>query len=584
MRITKSCGLIAATLAIHLHCTKFDGHVDDLPPETERLLKIEESHSAKELIAESRDDQMVAIGKIFIFNRTVLPDSDFFAPLINNLHYVTQADVIRDELNVYEGQTVPAWRIYDAERYVRGLAPIKQATIVQVKNKESGKTDLHVVTSDKITAQINGAATGQGGYSSFGFQVTESSLFGRLYSLTGSYSRENFRDHIGISAGKQRINGSRWQVSTSSGISFSDSKYNSFSQGITIAHPFLRDGQNHAFNFSARYANGVGYDYYGGGIRKGINSIDGSEFDLIYRTRVEHISAQYLFGYGKNDRIEFGPGVTHYVRRDYYIKPADQYTFGESPELAVGEGAKNYYRPQQFSARTISFALNTRNGRFAPMKNFHRYLFVEDQFEGFRTGTNIVHADPAFGLKDHYTAPTFGASFQKNFFEQKFRLETGFNRSAIFWHDGRGYANDDLISGGWTGFYFHRYGTLAIRQSLTKGYNLTADSRNSIAGMFGRGFYYGSIFPDAGFLSSLEYRSPGLKLPYVLLAGVAFFDYAGVGTTLSTLGWNPIIGFGLRSMLYEFDNNVFRFDLGFNLNDSKVNLLNALQFGLNHSF
>ncbi|MBL8033225.1 MAG: hypothetical protein JNJ69_05970, partial [Leptospiraceae bacterium] len=140
MRITKSCGLIAATLAIHLHCTKFDGHVDDLPPETERLLKIEESHSAKELIAESRDDQMVAIGKIFIFNRTVLPDSDFFAPLINNLHYVTQADVIRDELNVYEGQTVPAWRIYDAERYVRGLAPIKQATIVQVKNKESGKT------------------------------------------------------------------------------------------------------------------------------------------------------------------------------------------------------------------------------------------------------------------------------------------------------------------------------------------------------------------------------------------------------------------------------------------------------------
>jgi hypothetical protein len=73
-------------------------------------------------------------------------------------------------------------------------------------------------------------------------------------------------------------------------------------------------------------------------------------------------------------------------------------------------------------------------------------------------------------------------------------------------------------------------------------------------------------------------------LPYLLLAGVAFFDYAGVGASMQALQWNPILGVGLRSVLYEFDNNVFRFDIGYNLNEPEFSLLNALQFGMSHSF
>ncbi|HMY10068.1 MAG TPA: hypothetical protein PKC74_00495, partial [Turneriella sp.] len=94
----------------------------------------------------------------------------------------------------------------------------------------------------------------------------------------------------------------------------------------------------------------------------------------------------------------------------------------------------------------------------------------------------------------------------------------------------------------------------------------------------------GSVTPSAGVLSSVEYRSPALKLPYLLLAGVAFFDYAGVGTGMQNLQWNPIVGLGLRSMLYEFDNNVFRLDIGYNLNDPEFSLLNSLQFGMSHTF
>lgn len=576
------CGLVAAFLFIAAHCTKFDGHVDVIPPDISAALTVLEKLTPHDRVALGISQETVNIGTIRILNQTVLPDSDFFAPLLNNLHFVTQKDVIFDELNLLEGDTVPLWRIYDAERYVRALAPIKQAVIVRQKNKDTGKTDLVVVTEDKITAQVNGSATGSGGYSNFGLLATESSLFGRLYSLTGSYTRENFRDFAGVSFGKQRINGSRWQFSTSANAGFSDSKYNYISQGITIGHPFLRDGQKHSFTLSTRYTNGVGYDYYGSGVRKG--SDGGKEFELIYRTRVEQVSAQYLYGIGKNNRIEFGPGVQHYVRRDYYIFPEDQYTQGETAELAVSEAAKAYYRPQQYSSRSVSFTVNTRNGNFVPMKNFQRYLFVEDQFEGLRTGTTISHANPSLGLPDHYTATAFAASWQKNLFEQAARTELSVGRGATFWHNGTEYPTDDSWSAEWKAFYFTKLGTLAIRESATMGFHLTAEKRSQIGSMFGRGFYYGSIFPDAGFLSSLEYRSPGLKLPYILLAGVAFFDYAGVGTTLGTLSWNPIVGLGLRSMLYEFDNNVFRFDVGFNLNDSKFNLLNSLQFGLSQSF
>ena len=99
-----------------------------------------------------------------------------------------------------------------------------------------------------------------------------------------------------------------------------------------------------------------------------------------------------------------------------------------------------------------------------------------------------------------------------------------------------------------------------------------------------RGFYYGSISPSAGSLTSFEYRSPSWRLPYILLAGVAFFDYAGVGANLQNLVYHPIVGLGLRSMLYEFDNNVFRLDFGFNLNDDGLSFLNAMQFGLSQTF
>lgn len=575
----KSCGAIAAIVLIAGNCTKFDGHVDDLPSEIAAASLVE----SPVLRAPERDEKNT-IGTISVYNQTVLPDNDFFAPLVNSLHFVTQKHTIADELNFKEGSTISRYELYDAERYIRLLDPVKQAKVIPKFNPQTGKTDITVVTKDKLSAYVRGGGSGTGGYTTFGLQAGETSLFGRLYSIGASYSRENFRDFVGLSAGKIRINGTRWETAVASLDGFSDSMHNYNARSVTIGHPFTIDGQRHAFRLYAGYSQGVLYDYLGAGIRKGYDSTTGKSFDLIYRTRTETITAEYLHGIGKKHRIEFGPGFEHYVRRDYFVLPVDQYTIADSPELQVSSEAQKFYRNEQFSTHAATFTFNTRRGDYVPMTNFRKYLFTEDHFEGVRTSTRISHANPALGLSDHYTKAAFAAIYQDNYFGKTVRMETAIGRNATFWLNRYDIPRDDGWNADFRIFRFTRYGTLAIREYVAAGNNLSSSARDQIAGEFSRGFYYGSITPSAGFLSSLEYRSPGLKLPYILLAGVAFFDYAGVGTTLGTLSWNPIVGLGLRSMLYEFDNNVFRFDVGFNLNDSKFNLLNSLQFGLSQSF
>lgn len=576
--------ILAAGAAAFIGCAKFDGHVEDLPPDVVEALDARSRETGAERERANRDSEEIVVGEIRILNQTVLPASDQLAPLLNNLHFVTQKDVIYDELDFKEGDKITRSRLYDAERYIRLLDPIKQARIVTKKNAESGKTDLTIVTQDNFSPQFRTGAEGTGGYSKFGAQIYDPSVFGRLYSWNVDYTRENFRDFVGAGVGKARVDGSRWQTGLATTLGFANSHYNYVGYGATVSHPFTRNGQAHGFNFTTSFVNGVNYDYLGGGIRKGYNTGNGQYFDLIYRTRIEDISAQYLYAIGRNDRIEFGPGVWHYIRQDNYIAAADQYTLAETPTLPVSAASRAFYQGQQYSTHAITFVVNTRNGNFVPMKNFQRYLFTEDQFEGFRTSTKVVHANPSLGLSDHYTAPTITVSYQKNSPDQRLRVESSASRTSTLWHAGVAYPTDDLWAIDVRGFYFLGWGSFAIRSFVSEGYHLTRDKRRSVSNQFTRGFYYGSVYSSAGHLTSFEYRSPGLKLPYLMVAGVVFFDYAGIGDFLNALTYSPIAGVGLRSMWHEFDNNVFRVDFGFNLNDSSFNLLNSLQFGLNHTF
>lgn len=575
------CALACFALS---ECSRFDGHVENLPSEIQDAISDRARESSATLSRRANEDEEIVVGKISILNQTVLPANDFFAPLFNSLHFVTQPEIIRAELDFKEGDKIRKWQLYDAERYVRLLSPIKQAQIFTKKNPETNTTDVTIVTQDTFSPQFRSGAEGSGGYYKFAAQVYDPSVLGRLYSWDVQYTRENFRDYVGLGVGKARIDGTRWQTAAAAKLGFANSQYNYLGYGVTLDHPFTRQGQRHALTFSAGFVTGVNYDYLGAGIRRGFNTANGQSFDLIYRTKIEDISAQYLYGLGRNDRVEFGAGLMRYVRRDYYISPLDQYSLADTPEVPVSAVSKAFYQSQQYSSHAATFSLNTRNGNFTPMKNFQRYLFTEDEFEGLRTSSRIVHANPTLGLTDHYTSPATTVSYQKNFLEQLFRVDISASRAATLWHSGYSYATDDLWLFDLRGYYFTKFGTLALRGYISEGYHLTRDKREAIARQFTRGFNFGSVYPSAGHLTSVEYRSPGLKLPYILVAGALFFDYAGVGDFLNNLIYYPVAGVGIRSMWHEFDNNVFRIDVGVNLDNPKFNLLNALQFGLSHTF
>lgn len=526
----------------------------------------------------------IAVGEIQILNLPALPKDYFFAPLVNFFHSVTRRDVITDELHFKTGDTIEGYEIYDAERYIRLLDPIKTARVVPTLNEETKKTDILVVTQDRLSAYVHGAVAGTGGYNAVGLEAGDTSLFGRLYSVAGSYARENFRDFVGFSTGKKRIAGSRWQVGAQTLNGFYNTHHNYTAQSLSAAYPFLTDGQKHSFRFDASQMDGVQYDYLGSGVRRGLDTATGNTFDLIHRMHTENVSLQYLYGVGVKSRIEVGGGLERNVVHDSLIASHDQFTLAKTEALQISKTSQDFYEYERFDSHAASLVLNTRWGDFTPYVNFRRYLFQEDQFEGLRTTTKVTHANPSLGLSDLYTRTTANATYAAGYLNKSLRLEAGVGRSAIFWSERYRIARNDFWNADLRLFYFTRFGTLATRQFASEGSNLDILTRKEIAREFSRGFLYGSLLPSAGYLGSIEYRSPALKLPYFLFALVAFFDYAGVGQSLSALEWSPIVGTGFRSMLHEFDNNVFRFDIAYNLRSPAFNLIESLQFGMEHTF
>ncbi|MCX7632049.1 MAG: hypothetical protein N2Z22_01810 [Turneriella sp.] len=562
--------LCIAALAL-LHCAGWDGATPwpaALPPSKPT----------------SDPNEEIEIGEITVFNQKVLPEEDPLAWLVNNLHYTTTRETIAAELNFRSGSRIRRWELYDAERYIRMLDPIKQAKVVAVPNPQTGKIDILVLTEDRLSAYVRGGGAGSGGYASFGFEVGESSLLGRLYSINASYTRENFRDFYGVRVGKQRIAGSRWEFFAGTLGGFVGTAQNFSAHSFSLRHPFLIDGQRHSVNLEARFARGVGYEFFGGGIRRGLDPESGQVFELIQRRRHENVAFDYLYGIGKKERIELGAGFLHLLQTTYFIFPRDQFVLGDTPARPLSTSALRLYQYEQFATRALTFSLNTRWGDFVPMQNFRRYLFTEDQFAGFRSALRLLRAHPALGLADDYTKVSAALTYSDNYGQQRWRIEVGAGRTATFWSQRYALPRDDMWNADLRLFRFAPWGTLALRQYMAAGNNLSIAARNQIAAEFSRGFIFGALFPQAGVLTSCEYRSPALRLPYILLAGVLFFDHAGTGNSLHALRWNAIAGFGLRSMLYAFDNSVFRLDVGYNLTAGEFNLLNALQFGLDHTF
>ncbi|HRP69767.1 MAG TPA: hypothetical protein PLY93_09585, partial [Turneriella sp.] len=157
-------------------CTFYDNADVELPPEIQKRLNERVKRIDKE---EFLDDTRFQIGKITILRQTVLDSVDFFAPLVNNLHFTTVHSTISDALNFKEGDIVTRSALYDAERYIRLLDPIKEATILETPNAETGKTDITVVTRDRLSAYVRAGGAGSGGYTSMGVQAGDTSLFGR---------------------------------------------------------------------------------------------------------------------------------------------------------------------------------------------------------------------------------------------------------------------------------------------------------------------------------------------------------------------------------------------------------------------
>lgn len=113
--------------------------------------------------------------------------------LMNGLHIVTQADVIRKKLLFQEGDVYEQAKIDESERLLRASHYLKDAEIT-AEHLCAGKVAVTVRTQDNWTFTPGLSLGRSGGNSSQGFSVRENNLFGWGKSLGLAYKSDHERD------------------------------------------------------------------------------------------------------------------------------------------------------------------------------------------------------------------------------------------------------------------------------------------------------------------------------------------------------------------------------------------------------
>ena len=123
-----------------------------------------------------------------IFDPTVPGENIWLFRAANFLHIETKDSVIRRELLVKPGENVTQGKIEEAERDLRALPFIKEATIIQ-KQTPDGAVDLFVKTQDSWTTQPQINFSSEGGQTSSSVGFEELNLLGYGKDLSYFYKK-----------------------------------------------------------------------------------------------------------------------------------------------------------------------------------------------------------------------------------------------------------------------------------------------------------------------------------------------------------------------------------------------------------
>ncbi len=559
----------------------------------------------------------IRVAKIYVFNRPIsLKDKEFdncegffdctdkFIPrVINFFHWTTEKSVIANEVLFREGSVTNLERVAESERLVRRLISIKEARIYLLPAENDPDTyDVYIYAEDKLTSTVNSDVEFNGGAYRVFLSAGDLNFFGRLIELSAIYNRVNFVNTYGIDAGQARFLGTTLELRTFFRESFVGAQtgfevggeHNYTEQTILLqrgtrlgrfrSFRSLRD--RYAFFTSLSHGQGVRYRFTGADVEIVQDPVNGRFYQMILGRELLTWDAEIWRAFGRLDRLELGLGFGQDKDKTYFSSASQQFSINPAELSGVSEAAKDEFLPVQEDGRFIKLGVNLRSIDFVTRKNFQLFTFNEDLFRGVSLINVFRFANPAFGLPDNYTQidTTFSYIYDQNAIRNNFTIR---RRGRKKHTDGGGWINDFFTADN-RFFYFTKHGTYALRSNFGIGYNLDRDNKFEFGGDYVRGFVDRSVVGDLSYLLSLEFRTLPVRFWYFALGGILFFDYGqvtqGIPQRADQLKPEPVLGLGFRSSAVEFDNNIFRFDLGFPLRAGSFEIANQVSFGLRHTF
>ena len=155
----------------------------------------------------AQDTNKIFIKKIIFEQHEIMPDSFFFAGIVNALHISTKEYTLRKNLLFREGDTTKRVFIIESEKNLRDLEFLRDVAIDTLGNS-TDSIILKVRAKDKWTTSIGANFNLNGNLHNYGLRFKEQNFIGLGTNISLDFSRTNFGDNKEIIIDEKNLFGS----------------------------------------------------------------------------------------------------------------------------------------------------------------------------------------------------------------------------------------------------------------------------------------------------------------------------------------------------------------------------------------
>jgi len=606
LKETKNIIYIIIFFFIYQGCTNFE-YLSQ--PKELRNLKVEEKIYASPLIGKEKLLQNVEqlkkeelnlygktefyVEKVYIKNEPISNKNEITPKVVNFFHWTTAPKIIEQELLYLEnnGKITNYELLKESERNLRSIGIFKSVTIFYFKVPNKSKKFLAkeskykkgnrklipvyigIVTKDKITNTLNFNPDMGGGNKSFVFSIGEKNLLGKRYILNGSYRFENSLNKINATAGKERIYGSNWNTAVGMGRNYYTNKWIRNENKIIIERPFYNLRVPWRFYFDIESNNGKVVKFASGEEEK-IQLPDGNTINYpasYYQNEMNYkAEVSRVFGIKKRLLFTLGAGQTKKIHKSIVYVPSN---------------LNKYFLPRNYKNIFILGGIGYETVHFFKTKNFKKYIHEEDIKLGFSSKYFITQTVPVSISQDKFSRFTEEISYSNSYstyFLYSLKIRNQNQRENSKWLDNLTTSTISLFWG------FNPLGYFANKLSFEFGSSLFAQNLLANKALDIRGLGTNRLKGNRKIIKTTEFRTTPFLISYFAIGFVFFNDWGDVWYSESSkFKLRGTVGIGLRTEIYEFQDVIFRIDIGIPVvgnPDKKINKDTIISGGMGYTF